>query len=297
MMRLKLVGDDSQKVKVVINLLVLSLSLYAVSKRNASFAKTSIFEKVMIDSFAPLQKGVSYMYDSVNDLLEHYIANVNASKRNDHLRERIAQLESAWFKYSEVKKENLRLKKLLIFSDSRPGQKVLAQIVSWDASSDFRMIRVNKGLDDGVKLQSPVVTFSGLVGYVFRLTNHFSDILTIMDSNNRVDGIVARSRSHGILEGGPKNSLYMKYVNRTEPIILDDLIVTSGLGNLYPKGIRVGQVSRIERESFGITQTIEVKASVNFSALEELIILIPKDNDAKRLELQALDGKEDGGIK
>src|SRR5690606_20693024 len=126
-------------------------------------------------------------------------------------------LQSELLATMEITKENQRLKELLKFGQIQDHQEILAQIVAWDASSDFRVIRINKGSKDGVRLQAPVVTAAGVVGYIYRLTDHFADVLTILDPNNRVDGLVARIRAHGIIEGYSNRRTIMKYVTRTEP--------------------------------------------------------------------------------
>jgi rod shape-determining protein MreC len=134
-----------------------------------------------------------------------------------------------------------------------------------------------------------VTSAEGLVGYVYRLSDHYADVLTILDANNRVDSVVERLRSHGILEGYSSGKCIMKYVNRTEPIILNDMVLTAGLGNVYPKGMKIGYISRIERESYGSTQHVEVTPLVNFSKLEEVIVLVQEEEEHKQAEWNKLD--------
>lgn len=285
----------AQRFKFFLYVVVTLVALFSFSKRTYRLDETSAFEEVMIESFAPIQKGIKYTHDRLSSFFSHYIMNVNASQENKQLMDEIKSYKNKIFRLDQVEKENKRLKKLLRFGDDIQYKKVLAQIVAWDASSDFRVIRINKGAKDGVELQSPVVTSKGLVGYILRLTDNFSDILTIVDPNNRVDGIVDRIRSHGVVEGFSGQSCLMKYVKRTEPVILNDLVITSGLGNIYPKGLRIGRVSRIERESYGITQYIEIEPSVDFSQLEEVVVLIAENNDKMKKEWKALDELSEGG--
>lgn len=278
-----------QRLKVGIHIIVMALSLFVIARRDTAHQKTSMFENLMVDAFAPTQRSVFFLKDRISSFFTHYTLNVNASKENVQLDKKIKELENKIFIYDEVARENRRLKALLKFGEEIGKDKVLAQIVAWDASSDFKVLRVNKGSRDGIKLQSPVVTSEGLVGYVFKLTKHFAEIITILDPNNRVDAIVQRIRSHGIIEGYSKGRCVMKYVTRTEPVILNDLILTSGLGNIYPKGLKVGYVSRIEKESYGITQHIEINPSVNFGRLEEVIILVSKNKQTAIKEWKQLD--------
>lgn len=286
---LKLVQDSTQRLKVVLTVLVLGISFYRFAKRDFAYRETTVFEEFMIDSFGPVQRAFSESQTWLSDLVAHYVTNVNASKNNELLLKSIARLESDLLATEETTKENNRLRELLKFGKNLTHQEVLAQIVAWDASSDFRVIRINKGTADGIRIQAPVVTANGVVGYIYRLTDHFADVLTILDPNNRVDGLVARIRAHGIIEGYTDRRALMKYVTRTEPVILDDMVLTSGLGNIYPKGLVIGHVAKIERQSYGITQHIEIRPAVDFSRLEEVIVLMSTSDASKKREWNALD--------
>ncbi len=291
---MRVLEDENYRWKVIINVVVLGISLFFVAKERPQFDDLSAFERFMIDSLAPVQTGITSMKQGAGSFFDDYVANINASQKNRDLEKEIADLKSELFRFGEVAKENIRLKELLQFGQDIKRKRVLAQIVAWDASSDFKSLRINKGTVDGIRLQSTVVTSEGLVGYVYRLTDHFADILTILDSNNRVDGIIERTRSHGIIEGMSKQRCSMKYVTRTEPVQLNDLVLTSGLGNVFPKGIKVGHVAKIERESYGISQSIEIVPAVDFSRLEEVIVLVSTSNSKMKMEWEALDSPEKG---
>ena len=278
-----------RRLKILLYIVVMVFSLYGASKEDLSQRKISGFETLIIDLTAPIQASVVYLKTSLVNIVDHYFLNVGASKENQKLEKAIDDLNNKIFKYQELARENKRLKNLLQFGQGISYQKVLAQIVAWDASSDFKVFRINKGLEDGIRLQSPVVTSNGLVGYIVRLTNHFADILTILDANNRVDGIVSRTRSHGIVEGMSQRKCLMRHISRAEPVILNDLVITSGLGNIYPKGIKIGTISKIERESYGITQYVEIHPSVDFRSLEEIIVLVAKNEEVRKKEWEILD--------
>ena len=286
---MNLVVSEKQRLKVVLNIIVLGMSLFNIFQREVLFDETSLFERTVIDSIAPIQRGVFSLRESVSSLFSDYLLNVSASKMNKDLRKQMADLNHQVFTYEEVRRENLRLKKMLQFAQTLPRHKVLAQVVAWDASSDFKVIRLNRGLEHGVKLQDPVITSDGLVGYVYRLTDNFSDVLTILDPNNRIDAIIERTRSHGIIEGRARGKCQMKYVSRTEPVILHDKVFSSGLGHIYPKGVVIGKVTKIQKESYGITQYIEIGPSDNFAQLEEVLILTTSGEYSYQKELKALD--------
>lgn len=261
------------KLRIVLNLVVLVVSLVGVSKHKIGLKDTSYFESVLIDSFAPAQRSIAYVKEKVSFFVSHYLLFANSSIENEKLKSNIKELEGQIYKLQELKRENKRLKELLRFGKEVQHQKVLAQIVGWDSSRP-KVIRINKGENDGIQLRSTVVTAEGLVGFVYRVSSNYSDILTILDRNIRVDAIIDRTRSFGILEGLTGSTCILKYITRTDPVQVGDIVLTSGLGNIFPKGIKIGTISRIERERYGITQFIEILPSVNLRKLEEVIVLI-----------------------
>ncbi len=271
---MKLLENQGLRRKLLINIFFLVFALFSVSRRTPIIDESPPFERFLIGVFAPIQSGIVVLRNNLKDFWKHYLLNVEASKVNVELKKEIDFLNEKIFEGLQTKEENLRLKGLLEFVENRMEKRIMAQIVAFDSSRDYKVIRINKGLRDGLIPYSPVVTSMGLVGYVYRLTDYYADILTILDTNNRVDAIVDRTRTHGILEGYSDDTCLMKYISRSEGIILGDVVLSSGLGRIYPKGVNIGTITRVERESDGITQHVEVTPNVNFARLEEVVVLI-----------------------
>jgi rod shape-determining protein MreC len=284
---------DSSRWKLVNNLIVIALSLWGVAAHNYSLKNVSFFESFMIEAFAPIQRGTLSLKEKMAYMVDHYLLIVNTSKQNVELNKKVSELENKIFVLNEVEKENERLKQLLQFGAEIPREKVLAQIVSWDSSNEFKVLRINKGRNHGLKNMSPVITMNGLVGYVYRLSSNYADILTILDQNNRVDAIVSRTRAHGIIEGIGEFKCRLKYVTRTENVEVGDEVVTAGLGNIYPKGIKIGSITQIDKESYGITQSIEIQPAVDFHRLEEVVVLVEKDDRMSSLASEEMISAED----
>lgn len=268
------IAQHSNRTKILNNALVLFLALWSLAKQDFKLKQTPWFESFMLEVFAPLQEGTMTFKQRMDSLLEHYIFIVNTSFKNAELTAKVADLENKLFQLQEIEKENSRLKQLLQFGEEIQREKVLAQVISWDSSNEFKVLRINKGTADGIELKSPVITAQGLVGYVYRVTFNYADILTLLDQNNRVDALVTNSRSHGIVEGASQQKCFMKYVARSETVNIGDEVITAGLGNVYPKGIKLGKITKVEKESYGITQYIEVEPSVDFRKLEEVVVLL-----------------------
>lgn len=281
--------NQESKLKLVVNVVVLVIAFISIFSRDFSVRDSSPIEKILINLFAPAQKQVAGVKNYFSSIIDHYFSNITASKDNVLLSKEIDKLKSKMEHNHEVLLQNMRLKSMLKFSAEVKYNKIVARIVATDSSSDYRVLRIDQGMIHGVRLQSAVLSPKGVVGYVYRLTNNYADVLTITDSNNRIDAIVKRIRVHGIVEGHNDQKTIMKYISRTEPIVLGDQILTSGLGNIYPKGLVVGEVTRIERASYGITQEIEITPTVDFSALEEVFVLVEENNDNKKEEWKALE--------
>lgn len=285
-------GFDSSRWILLNNFIVGIIALYGVAVQDYRVGDTSFFQKAMVEMLAPIQRGTLSFKESISYTIDHYVTIVNTSKKNVELSKQVEQLSHDIFVLKEVKKENQRLKELLEFGKEIPRKKVLAQVVSWDSSNEFKVLRINKGSNDGLERLSPVITRTGLVGYVFRLTPNYADILTILDQNNRVDSIVLDTRTHGIVEGDSGFKCILKYVSRTEKLEVGQMIVTAGLGEVYPKGIIVGKISKVDKENFGITQLIEVEPTVDFHRLEEVVVLLPGQSSASSYKEMAIETED-----
>jgi rod shape-determining protein MreC len=273
---LKLINESS-KTKIVNNLIVAIIAIYGISQKRFDLNETSIFNQIVTEVLSPVQEGIASSKKSLSFLWENYLLIVNTSMQNTVLKKQISRLESDLTTMEEVRKENLRLKRLLSYSDEMSQQRVMAQVVGWDSANEFKVIRLNKGSRQGIKVMAPVITDHGLVGYVYRVTENYADVLTILDQNNRVDVMVERTRTHGIVEGVFNFKCALKYIMRNEPVEVGDKLITAGVGGIYPKGVKVGMITDITKENFGMTLSIEVIPSVDFDKLEEVLVLIPSE--------------------
>ena len=270
--------QESSKTKIVNNLIVGMFAVYGISQKQFNLSEPSLFHQVVTEVISPVQEGLANSKKSISSLWDNYLSIVNTSKENNVLKKQISRLESDLTSMEEMRKENLRLKRLLTFTDEQPYNKIMAQVVGWDSANEFKVIRLNKGTKHGIRTMAPVVTDHGLVGYVYRATENYSDVLTILDQNNRVDIVVERTRTHGIVEGVFNFKCALKYITRNEPVEVGDKLITAGVGGIYPKGLKVGMITDITKENFGMTLSIEVVPSVDFDKLEEVLVLTPSDS-------------------
>lgn len=279
--------SESSKVKIINNLFVLVLAVYGLSQKRFDLEEMTLFQRLVVEVVAPVQKGLTQSRLELDNLVNNYVRIVNTSKENEFLRQKIERLESDLFQMEEIRRENFRLKQMLNYSEDIGQEKILAQVIGWDSANQFKVLRLNRGSNDGIKLMSPVITHLGLVGYIYRIGANYADVLTILDPNNRVDALSERTRTHGIVEGVFNYRCALKYVSRTEPIEVGDKLMTAGVGGIYPKGIKVGMITDIDRETSGMTLGVEITPSVDFRKLEEVIVILPRAPVTAQAELPA----------
>ncbi len=167
-----------------------------------------------------------------------------------------------------------RLRRLLLLKERVPAPMIAAEVVAYSPSASLRTIVINKGQRDGVKKGMPVVTWEGVVGRVMRISSGTSIVLLVIDRNSSVDCLAQRTRVQGIVEGDGGSRCYVRYVLRAEDIQVGDHIFTSGLEGIFPKGLSMGAVVRVERKEYGFFQEVEVIPSVHFSRLEEVMVIL-----------------------
>ncbi len=148
-----------------------------------------------------------------------------------------------------------------------------AQIIGKDPSNWFKTIIIDKGTDDGIKENQAVVTHQGVVGHIIEVTPKAAKVLLISDQNSSVAVIIQDNRTEGIMLGMQHGRCKIDYLTRTAEIHEGDMVITSGLGGIFPKGLRVGAVTQIKKKSYGLFQDAEVHPFVDFSKLEEVLII------------------------
>jgi rod shape-determining protein MreC len=247
---------------------VIAIDTSTRSPRNYRF-----YDRIIVGMTSPIQAMISWSLEKVTSGFENYIFLLHTHRDNLALLDENRKLHNAIAGLKETEQENARLKKLLNFEEKFHFKSVLARVIAKDVSTEFRSIRLNRGESSGIRQNMAVVTDEGIVGRVWRTTPNTADVVTILDLISAVDAIVERSRARGIVEGLTDDTCQLKYALRTDDIQPGDVLISSGLGGIFPKGMTVGTVSKVNRKSYGITQEVEVRPSVEFSKLEEVMVI------------------------
>lgn len=190
------------------------------------------------------------------------------------LKEKIARLQEENHRTSEIRLANERLRQLLQFRENNFPSMIGAEVIGRDPSFWFKSVMIDKGESDGVKKGMAVISPAGVIGQVLKIAPHYATVLLITDYNSAVDCIVERSRAKAIIEGKGENRCQMKYLLRAEDVAVGDVVVTSGLGGNFPKGLMVGEVKKVDKKGHGVFQYAELVPSVDMTRLEEVFVVV-----------------------
>jgi rod shape-determining protein MreC len=252
-------------------LLMVALLWYSVSLRQQD--ETNPVEALVLMVTGPVQAVFDRMITGVADTWDHYLYLVDTVEENHMLKEENRALHALLTQSDEIRLENARLRLLLEFKEAQEISTLPARVIAEDASSWFRTVMIDKGIEQGVAEGLPVVVAEGVVGRVVRSSPHYSRVLLITDASSAVASLLQDNRARGVCRGQGEK-LAFDFVLRQEEVQVGDRVVTSGMGGVFPKGLVIGNVRSVERPEYGLFQTIEVDPAVDFSHLEEVLVLL-----------------------
>jgi len=180
-------------------------------------------------------------------------------------------------RYRELLATHERLRSLLQFKKVIDRPVVAAQVIGLDPTGWFRSILIDKGQDDGIRSDMPVVNASGVVGRIVSVSSSYAKVLLIIDQNSAVDCLTQRSRDRAMVKGTSGQVCKMDYMAKSSDAVVGDLVITSGLGGIFPKGLPVGKVSSVKEGDDKLFKDIDVMPFVDFSKLEEVLVIQIED--------------------
>ena len=232
------------------------------------------FDRAVLWITHPLLEGLHWVSGSVRTAWGRYVYLVGVEEENRVLREVVEKLESQNSRLVEETQENRRLRALLGFRERAPSLRtVAAEVIGVDVGPENRMLIIDKGTADGVHKDAAVVTDAGVVGKVVSVERSVSTVLELLDHRSRVDVLIQRSRAKALVQGRGAGTCRLAYLERREDVRVGDLVVTSGMGKIFPKGLRVGTVSSVVPASTGLFQQAELEPAVEFARIEEVLVL------------------------
>ena len=264
----------SKKMVIIVGvILLIAVNIVVLSVNSRSYSTFGL-ERVAISFIAPFQELVTRTIRFTQDIWYHYFALVTVAKKNDILRSQLNRASEKNNLWQETDLANVRLRNLLNFQKSITELAVAAEVIGKDPSAWFKTVIIDKGRADGLTKGLPVVMPQGIAGQVIEVANHYSKVMLIVDRNSAVDALVQRTRARGVVKGESTNQLRLAYVLRKKDVQVGDIVVSSGLDGIYPKGLRIGMVSEVIEHEADIFHEVFITPFVDFEKLEEVLVVL-----------------------
>jgi len=260
----------------------LLLSLYILTATARGQIKNEPVGAILMWILRPLQIAGQGTANWIKGFRDHYDTLAGFRSENERLRKRLQTLEIERQRLLEAEATNRRLRQLLDFRNELPAGAITASIIANSATSWFQSCVLNKGGADGLRKGMGVVTPLGVVGKVVAVTGRTAKVILLTDPSSGIDVLVQRTRSRGIVSGSLESGTVLKYMKRSEDVQEGDRLVTSGLDNIFPKGLLVGTVIKVRKQSRGLFQSVEVWPAVQAARVEEVLVVSAETEAAKK---------------
>ncbi len=265
--------------------IIAALILLSYSVKYGSGA--GVVKKLVLEAAAPVQIFFNTAIERVENAWTRYIHLVGLEEDNRILKKTVAGLQAELLLYKEGYLEAQRLKRLLALQEEHRHHFTAAQVIGKEQGALSKTLWLNKGSADGLKPGMPVLVPQGLIGRVTDVSWHNSKVMLLIDENSNVDVLIQRTRVQGIARGAGSRGCVVRYVSKIQDVKEGDVVVTSGLSNIFPKGLPVGTVTRIDRMDVGLFLQIQVAPFADFVSLEEVLVLTVPQQESSAGEKSA----------
>ncbi len=254
-------------------LLVASICAIAMASQHAP-TELGFAPRLVLNLTLPLERMVTLPVQELRGVWGDYVALVGVREENEKLRGRLARLEEENHQYREAILSSERFQRLAGFRAQREVPMVPANVIHQDLSPWFQSLIIDQGAAAGIRPGMPVITDSGVVGLVSGTTPGASKVMLVIDPQSRLDAYVERTRARATVRGIAGRECDLDYVSRQENLEEGDLLLTSGMGGVYPKGLLVGRVSKVDRTTPGLFLAASVLPAVDFTRLDEVFVIL-----------------------
>jgi len=264
-------ADIRQRPGVLLGAAIL-MHVVLISAQVNTASGLPVLQVVTFGSFAEVQRGTMAMVGGVRNLWSGYVALQDAHRENNALKHELQILQVRVQEERAQAQRTDSLRQLLELRERANLDTTAAEVIAAAASPDFRTVTIDKGTGEGLKTDMAVISPAGVVGRVILPSRRAAKVQLLIDRNAAAGALIERTRVQGVVEGFGDGSLRMEYVPGTADVKPGDLVVTSGIDGIYPKGFVIGTIEQVERVSGGY-HLITVRPAVDFTRLEEVLVV------------------------
>ncbi len=257
------------KKRLLILSLLITISLFLMTYQNA--------DRHILSSLDFFSNALNVLHEIKSSLKNLVISPFKKilfeDKENKRLKKELSKLLEERQRYLEAIQENKNLKNLLSIKEKEPRYVTSAKIIAKSIDPWSNVVIIDKGDADGIKKDMIAITEKGLVGKILSVSSSYSYLLPVVDINFSVSARLQKNRTEGIISGTGFRKCVLKYVPSEEDVKKGDILITSGLDLLFPEGIPVGFISKVNKKGVGIFQDIEVDPFVDIKKTEFVTII------------------------
>ena len=263
---------------VAIVIVLLAVPFFFLRANMKKPENLNTLDRAILRISAPIEFGASSIARGISNLWDDYVYLVDVKQDNGKLSYDNARLREQVHRLEQAQVENQQLRRLLQMKEALPGESVSAQVTSKDFNEFFRMMRIvlDRGGRD-IRTHMPVVAPDGVVGAIVHVAGDSLDVQLAVDAAFGVDVEDERTKARGFVRGTGDPARYsckVEMVDSRDEVELGDLLVTSGKGKWFPRGIPVARVTKVTKRELGRDQEIEAVPTVDFSRIDAVLILV-----------------------
>jgi len=252
--------------------LLVALIFYSLNLPRAKQA--NLLEQGVGSALEPVQAAAAHLGAMPDRVWHNYLNLVQVRRENVRLREEIKTLNQSLAAAGEALHENERLSRLLEMRKTVREPTVPAAVIGEDVTPWFRTLTIDQGSSRGVREGMPVLAAGGVVGQTIKVTPNSSRVLLLTDHASGIAALIQRSRARGVVKGSGESLCSLEFTMREEDVTVGDLVVTSGVGGVFEKGLPIGTVTMVKKGKYGIFQTVTIKPVVSTAHLEEVLVVL-----------------------
>jgi rod shape-determining protein MreC len=243
-------------------------------KRRSENHSTRLIRVWTVAAVTPLETAIARIQNGTSDLWHNYLYLRGVREQNRQLQEQIQQLQLEQVRLRQDAEQARRLQALLGFKEQFIDKTIAAQVIGSSGSEQSRLVYLDKGTADGLAPEMAVISQQGAVGKVVQVFRHTAQVLLINDQNSGVGTILERSRLQGVLKGRASGELVLDKIMAEEDVQQGDRVLTSGGDQIFPKGLPVGTVAKVQRGKEFLEVTVRPASSLDH--LEEVLVITKK---------------------
>jgi len=232
-----------------------------------------VLEKVTFGIFSEVQRTFSGGFSGVRRVWSDYIGLRNLKTENEELKRQLAAAQVAMQEQRALADRARGYQELLELRNRVSLATAAAEVIGAAASPDFRTLTIDKGRRDGLRPDMAVISPAGVVGRLVVPSARSAKVQLLVDRNAAAGVLVERTRAQGVVVGAGDDRLLMQYVSEAADVAVGDVVVTSGIDTIYPKGLVVGRVEVVEKNGPAFKRIV-IKPAVDFSRIEEVLVVL-----------------------